>query len=207
MFGVERFHQYWLGRKFVAFTDHKLLLLLMGPDQAVPKQASRRVVRWALRLDVTLGKEPVSQATSRYPGLSQVVKAVSRREEIAERTYSHNAAELCQQQGSLLWGSRVVIVQSLRCRSFQICQENQRVSRHVESTSWPFLERPWCRQHVHFGGPFKGHYFLFVVDAFYKWVEILPVTTSLKSRVVFIFRAGALDRGSGQAVCIRMMFP
>ncbi|XP_070386290.1 uncharacterized protein [Dermacentor albipictus] len=28
-----------------------------------------------------------------------------------------------------------------------------------------------------FGGPFKGHYFLLVVDAFSKWVELLPVTT------------------------------
>lgn len=28
-----------------------------------------------------------------------------------------------------------------------------------------------------FWGPFKGHYFLVVVDAFSKWVEVLPVTT------------------------------
>ncbi|KAL3196426.1 hypothetical protein MRX96_015479 [Rhipicephalus microplus] len=55
--------------------------------------------------------------------------------------------------------------------SCQICQENQRASRHVEITPWPFPEKPWSRLHVDFGGPFKNHYFLVVVDAFSKWLE------------------------------------
>lgn len=260
MFGVERFHQYLWGREFEAITDHKPLLGLLGPDKAVPVQASPRVVRWALRLAAynyrlvyrpgkdlgpadalsrlplpevpaaapepaelfmlehaypeVLSRSAVSQATSRDPVLSQVVKAVSRGEELVQQAYSHKAAELSLQQGCLLWGSRVVIPQSLRSRvlqllhaghpgvektkmvarshvwwpgldqdithmvqSCQVCQEHQRASRHVEITPWPFPQRPWSRLHVDFGGPFKGHYFLVVVDAFSKWVEVLPVTT------------------------------
>ncbi|KAL1448704.1 hypothetical protein MTO96_028190 [Rhipicephalus appendiculatus] len=50
MFGVERFHQYLRGRKFEAVMDHKPLLGLLGPDKAVPVQASPQVVRWALKL-------------------------------------------------------------------------------------------------------------------------------------------------------------
>ncbi|XP_037512230.1 uncharacterized protein K02A2.6-like [Rhipicephalus sanguineus] len=260
MFGVERFHQYLWGRKFEAVTDHKPLLGLLGPDKAVPVQASPRVVRWALKLAAysyqlvyrpgkdlgpadalsrlplpevpaavpepaevlmlehaypeVLSRSAVSQATSRDPVLSQVVKAVSRGEELVQQPYSHKAAELSLEQGCLLWGSRVVIPQSLRSRvlqllhaghpgvektkmvarshvwwpgldqdiahmvqSCQVCQEHQRASRHVEITPWPFPQRPWSRLHVDFGGPFKGHYFLVIVDAFSKWVEVLPVTT------------------------------
>ncbi|KAL3186377.1 hypothetical protein MRX96_028093 [Rhipicephalus microplus] len=126
-----------------------------------------------------LSRSALSQATSRVPVLSQVVKVVSRGEELAERTYSHKSAKLSLQQGCLLWGSRVVIPQSLRytvlqllhvghpgvektkmlarshvwwpgldqdiarmVRSCQTCQEDQRASRHVEVTPWPFLEKP-----------------------------------------------------------------
>ncbi|KAL3187053.1 hypothetical protein MRX96_025990 [Rhipicephalus microplus] len=115
-----------------------------------------------------LSRSAVSQATSRDPVLSQVVKAVSRGDELAEWT--------------------VVIPQSLRSRflqllhvghlgvektkiSCQVCPENQRAPRHVDITAWPFPEKPWSRLHVDFGGLFKGHYFLVVVDAFSKWVE------------------------------------
>lgn len=50
MFRVERFHQYLWGRRFEAVMDHKPLLGLLGPDKAVPVQASPGVVRWALKL-------------------------------------------------------------------------------------------------------------------------------------------------------------
>ncbi|XP_070395522.1 uncharacterized protein [Dermacentor albipictus] len=50
-------------------------------------------------------------------------------------------------------------------QSFQIYQEHQQASRHVEITTWPFpltLVPPACA----FLGPFKDHHFLLVVDAF-----------------------------------------
>ncbi|KAM7281959.1 uncharacterized protein ISCGN_002117 [Ixodes scapularis] len=165
MFGIERFHQCLWGRKFDAVTDHKPLLGLLGPDKAVPVQASPREVRWALtqvaysyklvyrpgkdlRPADTLSRLPlpevpaavpelaevflleraypevltrtaVAQATSRDPVLYQVVKAVFRGEELRHQTYSHKATELCLKQGCLLWGSRVVIPQSLRAKVLQ----------------------------------------------------------------------------------------
>lgn len=59
----------------------------------------------------------------------------------------------------------------------QVCQENQRMGRRVQSTPWPFPKKPWSRLHVDFGGPFKSHYFFVLVDAFSKWVEVVPVTS------------------------------
>nr|XP_037285009.1 uncharacterized protein K02A2.6-like [Rhipicephalus microplus] len=220
-FVSQRFHQYLWGRRFEAVMDHKPLLGTAGARQgsssagvawSVPEPAEVFMLEHAY--PEVLSRSAVSQATSRDLVLSQVVKAVSRGEELAERTYSHKPAELSLQQGCLLWGSRVVIPQSLRSRilqllhaghpgvektkivarshvwwpglnqdiarmvqSCQACQENQRASRHVKITPWPFPEKPWSRLPVDFGGPFKGHYFLVVVDTFSKWVEVLPVTT------------------------------
>ncbi|XP_077553190.1 uncharacterized protein LOC144167944 [Haemaphysalis longicornis] len=109
---------YLSGRTFEAVTNHKPLLGVLGLDKAVPVQL--------------LSRSAVSQATSRDLVLSQVVKVVSQREELAERTYSHKAAELSQQQGCMLCGSRGVIPQSLQSREiarmvqcYQVCQENQ----------------------------------------------------------------------------------
>ncbi|KAL3190439.1 hypothetical protein MRX96_019314 [Rhipicephalus microplus] len=214
MFRAERFHQYLWGRRFEAVMDHKPLLGLLGPDKAVRVQASPGVVRWALKLAAysyqlvyRSGKDLApTDALSRLP-LPEVPAAVpepaevwSRRcpegEELAERTYSHKPAELSLQQGCLLWGSRVVIPQSLRSRvlqllhaghpgvektkivarshvwwpglnqdiarmvqSCQACQENQRASRHVKITPWPFPEKPWSRLPVNFGGPLQGPLF------------------------------------------------
>ncbi|XP_077551241.1 uncharacterized protein LOC144164871 [Haemaphysalis longicornis] len=101
----------------------------------------------------------VGGVTGDQPGsvLSQVVKAVSRGEELAEQTPSHKAAELTLQQGCLL-------TLLARCRA-------------TKSAPWPFSVRPWSHLHVDFGGTFNGYYFLVVVDTFSKWVEVLPVTT------------------------------
>ncbi|XP_075550778.1 uncharacterized protein LOC142584561 [Dermacentor variabilis] len=58
----------------------------------------------------------VSQATSRDPVLSRVIKAVSCGEALVQQAYSHKAAELSLQLGCLLWGSKMVIPQCLRSR-------------------------------------------------------------------------------------------
>lgn len=61
--------------------------------------------------------------------------------------------------------------------------------RPVQSTPWLFPERPWSRLHVDFGGPFKGHYFLVIVDAYSKWVEVIPVTSPSSDATISCLRA------------------
>ena len=50
IFGLKKFHQYLYGRKFILITDHKPLLVLLGPDKATPTLAANRLARWALML-------------------------------------------------------------------------------------------------------------------------------------------------------------
>ncbi|KAJ8248044.1 hypothetical protein GJAV_G00237580 [Gymnothorax javanicus] len=50
MFGIQRYHKYLYGRKFVICTDHKPLLSLFNEMKAVPQIASPCIQRWALTL-------------------------------------------------------------------------------------------------------------------------------------------------------------
>ena len=50
VFGVEKFHQYLCGRKFLLVTDHKPLTTLLGPKSGIPTLAAARLQRWALLL-------------------------------------------------------------------------------------------------------------------------------------------------------------
>ena len=50
IFGVQRFHQYLYGRKFVLVTNHKPLLSIFGPKNAIPPLAAAHLQRWAVLL-------------------------------------------------------------------------------------------------------------------------------------------------------------
>ena len=50
VFGVQKFKQYLLGRKFKLQTDHKPLLSIFHPQKGIPEVAASRLQRWAITL-------------------------------------------------------------------------------------------------------------------------------------------------------------
>ena len=50
VFAVQKFHTYLYGRKFVLVTDHKPLVTLLGPKNAIPPLAAARLQRLAIIL-------------------------------------------------------------------------------------------------------------------------------------------------------------
>ena len=61
VFGVKKFNQYLLGRKFKIYSDHKPLQHLFSESRPVPAMASGRIQRWALTLgayDYTICYKP-----------------------------------------------------------------------------------------------------------------------------------------------------
>ena len=49
---------------------------------------------------------------------------------------------------------------------------------------WEWPARPWQRVHIDFAGPFLGTMFLIVVDAYSKWPEVVPMTTTSATKTI-----------------------
>lgn len=48
--------------------------------------------------------------------------------------------------------------------------------------TWEYPSTPWYRIHIDFAGPIKGTYFLIIVDAYSKWLEVYT-TSKITSKV------------------------
>ena len=63
------------------------------------------------------------------------------------------------------------------------CQANRRRLETAPLPPWNWPTRAWQRIHIDFAGPFLGHMFFLIIDAYSKWLEIflMPTTTSTKT--------------------------
>ena len=61
------------------------------------------------------------------------------------------------------------------CSGCQLVQNNP---KNAPLHPWEWPARPWQRVHIDFAGPFLGTMFLIVVDAYSKWPEVVPMTTT-----------------------------
>ena len=48
IYGVQKFRQYLIGRKFCLITDHKPLLSIFNPAKEIPEMIASRLQRWAI---------------------------------------------------------------------------------------------------------------------------------------------------------------
>ena len=67
------------------------------------------------------------------------------------------------------------------------CQECQQNHKEDQKTPLHPLEqptRPWQRVHLDFAGPFKGQMWLILVDAYSKWPEVIPMTTTTAPKTI-----------------------
>ena len=73
----------------------------------------------------------------------------------------------------------------------QNCQENSIAPPQSVVHPWECPKSPWIRVHVDHAGPFMGHYFLILVDAYSRWIEVHQVpsitteTTVKTLRLIF----------------------
>ena len=64
------------------------------------------------------------------------------------------------------------------CKSCQCCGLQQHQPKSAPSSAWPVPEKPWSRLHLDHAGPFQGHIFLLVVDAYSRWLEVVSVAST-----------------------------
>ena len=91
-----------------------------------------------------------------------------------------------------------------RCsKSCEACQQQQKVEARTPLHPLQFPSRPWQRLHLDFAGPFQGHMWLIVVDAFSKWPEVVPMKITTATRTIDPF----LHAGDYQNKLLQTMGP
>ena len=67
------------------------------------------------------------------------------------------------------------------------CQEQ---ARHPSKTyaTWSWPTGPWQWLHIEFAGPFLGQMFLIVVDAYSKYLDVIPMSTATSSGTIKALR-------------------
>ena len=64
------------------------------------------------------------------------------------------------------------------CKSCPSCGLQQHRPPTATPSAWPVPARPWSRLHLDHAGPFQGHVFLLVVDAYSHWLEVVSVAST-----------------------------
>nr|XP_037270564.1 uncharacterized protein K02A2.6-like [Rhipicephalus microplus] len=80
-------------------------------------------------------------------------------------------------------------------KSCATCQTQHRAAQPVQQTPWSFPQRPWSRLHIDFRRPFLGHTFLVIVDAFSKWIEVFPVSSTSAEATISALRIAFAQHG------------
>ena len=64
-----------------------------------------------------------------------------------------------------------------RVKSCHECQSNRADPRSAPLQPWKWPSRPWARLHIDFAGPFMGHTYLVLIDAYSKWMEVVVMSS------------------------------
>ncbi|XP_060092259.1 uncharacterized protein K02A2.6-like, partial [Heteronotia binoei] len=73
-------------------------------------------------------------------------------------------------------------------RRCQPCQESRPNPPSAPTHRWESNGRPWSRLHVDFAGPHQGQIFFILVDAYTKWLEVIPVASTSTAAAVRALR-------------------
>ncbi|XP_061716630.1 uncharacterized protein K02A2.6-like [Cydia pomonella] len=68
------------------------------------------------------------------------------------------------------------------------CRAQRPAPAPVPLHSWPWPEEPWARLNLDFLGPFNNVYYLVIIDAHSKWIEVEKIKTGSASMVIDCLR-------------------
>ncbi|XP_015272338.1 PREDICTED: uncharacterized protein K02A2.6-like [Gekko japonicus] len=68
------------------------------------------------------------------------------------------------------------------------CQLSRPDPPQAPVQQWEKSHQPWLRVHINFAGPFQGQIFLIIVDAYSKWLEVVPTSKMMALTVINALR-------------------
>lgn len=89
---------------------------------------------------------------------------------------------------SYVWWKNIDLDIERMVRECKTCCLLQKNPTKVQTHSWEYPKEPWSRIHIDYAGPFLNNYFLIVVDAYTKWLEVIPTTTITATATINILK-------------------
>lgn len=71
----------------------------------------------------------------------------------------------------------------------ETCQTHRPLPSKAPNHPWEWSSRPWSRIHVDHAGPFKGHYFLIIIDSHSKWMDVHIVNSTSSEATIAKLRS------------------
>lgn len=72
--------------------------------------------------------------------------------------------------------------------SCMACQQALKSPPKTCLSAWPTPPHPWFRAHADFAGPINGMWYFIIVDAYSKWPEVYPMSTTTASSTINALR-------------------
>ncbi|XP_060116324.1 uncharacterized protein K02A2.6-like, partial [Heteronotia binoei] len=80
-------------------------------------------------------------------------------------------------------------------RRCQTCQESRPEPPSTPATRWESTRKPWSRLHFDFAGPFQGQTFMIIMDAYTKWLEVIPIGSTSSATAIRALRRALCTHG------------
>ena len=75
-----------------------------------------------------------------------------------------------------------------KVKTCEMCALHQKSPPIAPLHPWEWPKTPWTRLHIDYAGPFIGKMFLVIVDAYSKWLEVMPVSSANSTQTVTALR-------------------
>ena len=76
-----------------------------------------------------------------------------------------------------------------------LCQDQQKAPAKAPLRPWEWPERAWSWVHTDYAGPFCGHMFLIMVNAYSKWMEVHVMKTATSHSTIEKMRTAFATHG------------
>ena len=87
-----------------------------------------------------------------------------------------------------------------KVKSCEVCQLHRAAPAAAPLHPWEWPEKPWSRIHIDHAGPFMGQLFLIVIDAYSKWIEVYPTSSTSATATIEILRRAFATHGLPEMV-------
>ena len=88
----------------------------------------------------------------------------------------------------VVWWSGMDSELESKVNECEACQANRKSPPKAPLHPWEWPSKPWSHLHIDHAGPFLGEIFLIVVDAYSKWLEVVPAVSTSSQQTIREFR-------------------